>query len=54
MEQKMGSSPILSIIHTVTFGPILRFNGGNNRYGLENGVRKQILKDNMVDVWRIL
>ena len=46
----MGSSPIQSIIHTVTFCPILHFKGGNNRYGLENGVHKQILKDNMVDV----
>ena len=32
----MGSSVILSIIHTITIGTILNFNGGNNGHGLKN------------------
>ena len=29
---KMGPSPILSIIYTVTIGTMLNFNGGNNEH----------------------
>ena len=35
MERKIGLSPIRCIIHTVTIGTILNFNGGNNRHGLK-------------------
>ena len=31
--ESMGLSPILSIIHTVTIGTMLNFNGGNNIHG---------------------
>ena len=31
----MDPSPILSIIHTVTIGTNLNFNGGNNGHGLK-------------------
>ena len=37
----MGPSPILSIIHTVSIGTKLNFNGGNNEYGLENVMCEQ-------------
>ena len=40
----MGSSPILSVIHTVTIGAILNFKGGNNGLGLKNIRCKQTLK----------
>ena len=39
----MGQSPILSIIHSVTIGTLLSFNGGNNGHELENVTCKQIL-----------
>ena len=31
----MGPSPILSTIHTITFGTILNFNNGNNGHELK-------------------
>ena len=34
-RKKMGSSVFLSIIHTITIGTILNFNGGNNGHGLK-------------------
>ena len=40
----MGLSPILSIIHTVTIGSMLNFNGGNNGLGQKNVTCKQTLK----------
>ena len=46
----MGPLPILSIIHTITIGTMLNFNGGNNGHLLENVMRQQILKDNKVEV----
>ena len=52
--EKMGPLPVLSIIHTITIGTMLNFNGGNNGHWLENVMRQQILKDNKVEVWRIL
>ena len=33
-KEKMGLSPILSIIHTTTIGTMLNFKGGNNRHVL--------------------
>ena len=33
--KKMGLSPILSVIHTVTVGTMLNFKSGNNRHGLK-------------------
>ena len=33
---EMSPSPILSIIHTVTIGTMLNYNGGNNGHGLKN------------------
>ena len=46
----MGPLPILSIIHTITIGTMLNFNGGNNGHWLENVMRQQILKNNKVEV----
>ena len=43
-KEKMGPSPILSIIPTVTIDTMLNFNGGNNRHGLKNVRCKQTLK----------
>ena len=37
----MGSSPILSVIHTVIIGTILSLNGGNNGHGLKDVTCKQ-------------
>ena len=37
----MGPLPILSIIHTITIGTILNFNGCNKRHGLKNVTCKQ-------------
>ena len=37
----MGLLPFLSIIHTITIGTILNFNGGNNGHGLKNVACKQ-------------
>ena len=31
----------LSLIHTVSFGTMLKFNGGNNGHGLKNVTRKE-------------
>ena len=33
--EKMGPSPILSIIHTVTVSTMLNFKGGNKAHGLK-------------------
>ena len=32
--RKMGPSPILSVIHTVTVGTMVNFNGSDNGYGV--------------------
>ena len=39
----MGPSPILSIIHTVTFDTMLNFNGDNNGHGIKYATCKQTL-----------
>ena len=39
----MGMLPILSIIHTATFGIILYLNGVNGGHGLQNVTSKQTL-----------
>ena len=39
----MAPSSILSIIHTVTIGTMLNFNGGNKGHGLKNVTCKQTL-----------
>ena len=41
--QKMGPSNILSVIHTITVGKILDFNGGKNRHGIKNVTCEQTL-----------
>ena len=43
--EKMGLSPILSIIHTITTGTMLNFNCDNNRHGLKTVTCKQTLSD---------
>ena len=40
----MSPSPVLSVIHTVTFGTMLNFKDGNNGHGLKNVTCKQTLK----------
>ena len=40
-EEKMGLLPIPSVIHTVTIGTVLNFNGSDNEHGLENVTCKQ-------------
>ena len=42
--ERMGLSPTLSVIHTVTIGTMLNFNGGNNEHGLRNVTCEQALK----------
>ena len=42
IAEKMCPSAILSIIHTVTIGIMLNFNGGNNGHKLKNVTWKQI------------
>ena len=39
----MGPSCILPIIHTVTIGTVLNFNGGNNGHGIMIVICKQTL-----------
>ena len=46
--EKIGPSPILSVIHTVTIGTMLNFNGGNNEDRLKNGRCKLTLMAYMV------
>ena len=41
--EKMSPSPILSVIHRVTIGTMLNFNGDNNGHGLKNVTSKQTL-----------
>ena len=38
---RMGPSPILSVIHTVTIGTVFNFNSDNNGHGLNNVMYKQ-------------
>ena len=42
--EKMGPSPILSIIYAVSIGIMPNFKGGNNGYGLKNVTCKQTLR----------
>ena len=46
----MGLSPILSIIHTLTIGTMLNFNGCNNGHGLENVSCKQTVNRLPADI----
>ena len=47
----MGPSPILSVIHVITFGTMLNFNGGNNEHGLKYVTCKQTFFNiNILDV----
>ena len=39
----MGPSPVLSIIHIITIGTMLNFNGGNNGHGLKKHYVKRDL-----------
>ena len=34
-RDKMGSTPVLWVVHAVTVGTLLKFNGGNNRHELK-------------------
>ena len=34
-RQKLGPSPIMSVIHIVTTGTMLNYNGGNKGHGLK-------------------
>ena len=45
-EGKMGSSPILSVIHTVTIGTFLNFNGGNKGHRLQHITCRQTFAEN--------
>ena len=42
-RKKMGMSPILYAIHTITIGTMLNFNGDNNGHGLKNLMYKEDL-----------
>ena len=47
----MGLSPILFVIHTVTIGIMVNFNGGNNGHGLKNVTCKQTLFSKKKPQW---
>ena len=39
----MGPSPFLYVVHTITIGTMLNFNGGNNEHRLKNLTCKETL-----------
>ena len=43
ITDRMYPSPILFIIHTMTLGTMLNFNGDNNGHGLEHVTCKQTI-----------
>ena len=45
--EKMGPSPILSVIHTFTIGAMLNFHDSKDGSGIENVTCKQTLKESL-------